>query len=222
MSEPEHQGKRARTRARILANAIVLFRERGVRSTRLAEVARESDVSPATLFNHFATKGVLAEAWVRGEVRDALAAAIGHAVAADRNLRSAIRSASRALAATTAEEPALRLEAWREAGRAESDRLGEDARLIDGLRKEQQRAHIRGDLGPKALAAMLMDAIEGGLIAGLREGRSEPDVAGSGNPSLLARAIQERVDLVLDGARKRNERVTLASAKRQRPESEDG
>ncbi len=222
MSEPEHQGKRARTRARILTNAIALFRERGVRSTRLAEVARESDVSPATLFNHFATKGVLAEAWVRGEVRDALAAAIGDAVAADRNLRSAIRSASRALAATTAEEPALRLEAWREAGRAESDRLGEDTRLIDGLRKEQQRAHIRGDLAPKALAAMLMDAIEGGLIAGLREGRSEPDVAGSGNSSLLARAIQERVDLVLDGARKRNERVTLASAKRQRPESEEG
>ena len=227
MSEAERPGKRARTRVRILANAIALFRTRGIRPTRLAEVARESDVSPATLFNHFATKGVIAEAWVRGEVRYALSTAIGDAVAADRNLRSALRSAIRALAATSAEEPALRLEAWREAGRAESDDLGEDARLIDGLRKEQQREHVRGDLAPQVLAAMLMDAIEGGLIAGLREGLAASDAGDAGSEStspLLARAIQARVDLVLDGARKRNERVTLASAKRPRqrlePEAE--
>ena len=41
-------GKRARTRALLLANAIALFREQGVAETRLADVARAADVAPAT------------------------------------------------------------------------------------------------------------------------------------------------------------------------------
>jgi AcrR family transcriptional regulator len=218
MSKPEKTGKRVRTRARILANAITLFRGQGVRPTRLAEVARESDISLATLFNYFPTKGVIAEAWVRGEVREVLSVAIGEAVANDRSLRSAVRAASRGLAATSACEAKLRLEAWREAGRADSPALGEDARLVDGLRKEQQREHVRADLEASALASMLMDAIEGGLIAGLRECVVAAELAGPGaeveSAAPLARTIQGRVDLVLDGARKRNERVTLAAAKR--------
>jgi hypothetical protein len=45
---------------------------------------------------------------------------------------------------------------------------------------------------------MLVDAIEGGLIEGLRAG---------GDAKARARCVQARVDLILDGARKRNERV---------------
>jgi hypothetical protein len=48
------------------------------------------------------------------------------------------------------------------------------------------------------MAEMLVDAIESGLIAGLRADISESD---------LAAALRARVDLILDGARKRNERV---------------
>ena len=218
MSKPEKAGKRARTHARILANAITLFRAQGVRPTRLAEVARESDISPATLFKHFPTKGVIAEGWVRGEVREVLSGTIGEAVANNRSLRSAVRAASRGLAATSACEAKLRLEAWREAGRAGSPALEEDARLVDGLREEQQREHVRADIQPSALASMLMDAIEGGLIAGLKECVVAAELAEPGasvdSAAPLARTIQGRVDLVLDGARKRNERVTLAAVKR--------
>ena len=84
--------KKRRTRERILANAIALFRKQGMRATRLAQIAAESEVSSATLFNYFPTKGTLAEAWVRGELESHLADAIEAAVDTRHNLRSAIRA----------------------------------------------------------------------------------------------------------------------------------
>ena len=71
--------KRERTRARLLANAIALFRKQGVRETRLAEVAEASEVAPATLFNHFPSRAALASAWVRGEIEQE-AGAVARAV----------------------------------------------------------------------------------------------------------------------------------------------
>jgi hypothetical protein len=50
---------------------------------------------------------------------------------------------------------------------------------------------------------MLIDAIEGGMIAGLH--RKDDEAA-------LAKTLRARVDLILDGARKRNERVAAPSA----------
>ena len=74
MREPSRVGeKKRRTRERILANAIALFRHHGIRKTRLAEIASASDLAPATVFTHFQTKSDLAEAWVRGEVESILA-----------------------------------------------------------------------------------------------------------------------------------------------------
>jgi hypothetical protein len=46
---------------------------------------------------------------------------------------------------------------------------------------------------------MLIDAIEAGMIAGLQSEQNEKE---------LAKTMRVRVDLILDGARKRNERVT--------------
>lgn len=199
--------KKRETRERILANAIALFREQGLRATRLAQVADRSDVSGATLFNYFQTKGALAEAFVRGELESVLADAIGEAVATDHSLRVAIRQACRTLAEATSREPGLRLEAWREAGRARRrgsaggrGAVSRRGALIDGLGAEQARGHLRGDLPPETLADLVLDAIEGGLIAGL-------DRDGPAAPRELAQAAGARVDLVLDGARKRNERV---------------
>jgi len=205
-------GKRARTHQRILEQAIHLFRKEGVRATRLSRVARESDVSPATLFNHYPTKGTLAEAWVRGEVVTVLGHTIESTVREGRSLRSALRAASRELAERSCEEPVVRLEAWGEAGRASSGAVDDDPRLTSGLREEQKREHVRGDLEARVLASMLVDAIEGGLIDGLRTltaraaspSGSPPDLEDS---KLLASSIRDRLDLVLDGGRKRNERV---------------
>src|SRR6056297_1281086 len=217
--------KKRRTRERILANAIALFREQGIRSTKLSEVATQSDIAPATLFNYFPTKGRLAQAWVRGEITELLDHAIEDAADHDRSLRVAVRSACRQIAASAAREPALRLEAWQEAGRAPQpvDPDEGDSVLLRDLREEQKRERVRQDIEVTALASTLLDAIEGGLIEGLQRacgeqpaGHGEPDASSQAALIVanLTRSIRARVDLVLDGFRKRNERVSASAARR--------
>jgi hypothetical protein len=70
---------------------------------------------------------------------------------------------------------------------------------------EQERARLRADLSARALAEMIAEAVEGGLISGLRE---------SSDVKQFAAALRSRIDLVLDGARKRNERVSAPSPRR--------
>jgi len=189
--------KKQRTRATILANAIALFQKQGIRATRSAQIAAASQVSAATLFNYFATKNDLAEAWVRGEIRTTLEElARGQA---DRGLRPGLRASCRRLAESSCQQRGLRLEAWRSAGRAPAESLSQTELLVSFIEREQQRARLRADLPASALAEMLIEALEGGLIAGLRA---------SGDVSEVAAQIRVRVDLVLDGARKRNERVS--------------
>lgn len=188
--------KKRQTFETILANGIVFFRSQGIRAAKTEAIARASSVSTATLFNYFPTKAALAAAWVRGEldrVVETAATELG-----DRGLRPVLRAVCRALASQVGDVPALRLEAWQTAGRARETGLDDHHPLLEGLRREQQGERVRADLPAEALAEMLLDALESGLIEGLRSGRSEDDVA---------RALQARVDLVLDGARKRNERV---------------
>src|SRR5450631_2058825 len=48
--------KKAQTRRRITDTALRLFTERGFDQVTVAEVAREAEVSEATLFNYFPTK----------------------------------------------------------------------------------------------------------------------------------------------------------------------
>ncbi len=212
---PTRAGKKERTRDRILANAIALFRDRGIRRTPLAEVAIASEISPATLFNYFPTKGRLAEAWVRGEAEAILARSITDSIDRDRSLRSAIRAACRELATASAREPALRLEAWRESGRAGGLPVGAGGILAAGIGEEQRRDRVRADVSENDLAEILMDAIEGGLIAGLRTRTGSRGEAGSAssNEADLSWAIRSRVDLVLDGFRKRNERVSAPAGR---------
>ncbi|MAG31211.1 MAG: hypothetical protein CL908_10035 [Deltaproteobacteria bacterium] len=196
--------KRRRTHSEILANAISLFRERGLRGARMSDIARASAVSPATLFNYFPTKSALAEAWVRGEVDLALttmASELG-----ERSLRSALRGVCRQLAESGLDERQLRLEAWREVGRAALPPDDSDG-LVQALKREQERERVRADLPAWVLREMLREALEGGLIDGLRT-----DEAGDGSAGEVVRRLRVRVDLVLDGARKRNERVAAPAA----------
>ena len=64
--------------------------------------------------------------------------------------------------------------------------------------REQDRARLRADLAAGVLAEMIAEAVEGGVISGLRES--------SGLDEFTA-GLRARVDVVVDGARKRNERV---------------
>ena len=188
--------KKRRTFEDILANGVALFREQGFRRTRTDQIAKASSVSAATLFNYFPSKSALAEAWVRGESDRAVeqsAAEIG-----ERGLRPALRTACRLLAGQVADAAALRFEAWRATGRAREGALYPGHPLVVGIVHEQSHERIRQDLPAALLAEMILDAIESGVVEGLRSSRSAED---------LARGIQARVDLILDGARKRNERV---------------
>ena len=190
--------KKRRTFDEILANGITLFREQGIRRTRTDQIARAADVSPATLFNYFPNKGALAEAWVRGETDRVVAETA--ATIMERGLRPSLRAACRLLASRAADAPGLRLEAWRTAGRARDQALSEAHPLVAGLEHEQKCERIRGDLSARLLAELILDALETGLIDGLRSVCSQED---------LSKSLQARVDLILDGARKRNERVEL-------------
>jgi AcrR family transcriptional regulator len=193
--------KKRRTFEEILANGVALFRAQGLRRTRTEEIARASSVSAATLFNYFPSKAALAEAWVRGECERLLAEALSDGEG--RGLRTALRAASRGIARQLADAPALRLEAWRAAGRARAAEPGPGHPLVVAVEREQAADRLRRDLPASLLATALLDALEAGLIDGLR-GEPAEDV--------LARGLQARVDLVLDGARKRNERVELPRA----------
>ncbi len=190
--------KHRRTFEEILANGIALFREQGVRRTRTDQIARAAAVSPATLFNYFPNKGALAEAWVRGEL-DGVVASWASKIG-ERGLRPALRGACRALSVQADDAPALRFEAWRSAGRARDRALDPAHPLVAGIEQEQLRERIRQDLPAQVLAGQVLDALESGLIEGLRDAAAQDD---------LLRALQARLDLILDGARKRNERVAL-------------
>ena len=195
--------KKRRTFEDILANGVALFREQGFRRTRTEQIAKASAVSAATLFNYFPSKAALAAAWVRGESDRAVEQSAGEI--AERGLRPALRSACRLLAGQVVDAPALRFEAWRATGRAREAGLRPDHPLVAGIVREQTADRIRRDLPAALLAEMLLDAIETGVVDGLRTGQSAED---------LARGLQARVDLILDGARKRNERVELPRAVR--------
>lgn len=208
--------KRERTRAKLLANAIALFREQGVRETKLAEVAAASEVAPATLFNHFPSRAELAGAWIRGEI-EAEARAVGHAVREEaRGLRASLRQACRALAERSAEEPIVRWAAWQETARM---RTGSIEGLRDAFALEQQREHVRGDQSPESLAELLADAIEGGLVEGLAAAIEATEPNPRARARLIGARLLARVDLVLDGARKRNERVRPGAVPARRSET---
>jgi AcrR family transcriptional regulator len=193
--------KKDRTRAEILANAVALFRSQGIRRSRSNQIAVASSVSPATLFNYFPTKASIAEAWVRGEIERAFSALADDG--GDHALRSIIRLACRDLAQLVDDDRLVRFEGWREAGRATLAPISAQHPIVTALAREQERDRVRADISAGTLAEMLLDAIESGLIAGLRSELAEPETGARE----LARSIQVRVDLVLDGARKRNERV---------------
>lgn len=197
--------KRRDTKEQILTRAIASFRKLGIRGAHLGEIARVSGVSQATLYNYFPNKSALAEAWVRGEIDQALRAMSAELGA--RGLRRAMRSFCRELAAVACghEDTPVRLEAWRESGRARIQPLRSDHPLVKALARWQKSERVRRDIDAAAIAMILMESVEGGLIDGLRQALDAP---------ALAQVLRTRVDLILDGARKRNERVAAPLASR--------
>jgi AcrR family transcriptional regulator len=163
-------------------------------------------VSQATLYNYFPNKSALAEGWVRGEIDRALSAMSTELEA--QGLRRAMRAFCRELAVVACghEDAAVRLEAWREAGRARLQPIGSGHPLVIALSRWQESERVRRDIDAATIATILLESVEGGLIDGLRQGLDTPPA--------ITKALRTRVDLILDGARKRNERVSVLAASR--------
>lgn len=204
MTSRHRETKKLRIRQEILTNAIALFCAQGVRAARSAAIAEASEVSPATLFNYFPSRSILAGAWVRGELIGVFQAEIREAEAG--GLRGGMRRACSELARLTLlDHPVARLEAWRIANRSLDPVVSElQDRFAARVASEQQAGRLRSDLAAAEIASLLLDAAEGALVRGLG---SILETGGPRDEKALASALRARVDLVLDGARKRNERV---------------
>ncbi|MFK7895935.1 MAG: TetR/AcrR family transcriptional regulator [Myxococcota bacterium] len=201
--------KKRRTRSGIIANAVALFEAQGIRATRTSEMARVAEVSPGTLFNYFPTKDALVEAWLRGELDQIVSSAVtSHG---DRGLRPLVRQICKSLAGEAMAFPALRAEGWGMLGRDRSAvfQLDRDSPLVRIVRQEQSRERVRKDHGSEGLAEILLDGFEGGICSAVRENAS---LASPHSPTAISRALQVRMDLILDGFRKRNERVAMSQA----------
>jgi AcrR family transcriptional regulator len=154
-------GKRERTQAALVLAAVNVFCARGVAAATVQEVAQVAGMTPATVYNHFASKEALVER-VALTLAHSLCRAIGdsHAGVEDGAERMAI--GQRRYLWLAAEAPAWAL-LLLDVGRADP--------TLGGLLQEYPRADLRLGLKqkrfkvPNEVAAM--DAISGICMAGM-------------------------------------------------------
>ncbi len=196
--------KQRRQRDLILENAIALFRERGFEAVRVHDIARESVVSDATFFNYFSNKEALLREWAERVFEPPSPASGGRAP-----LRRAVRAWTADLAEKVEADPEMMRLAWSRVRTADfvqprpPVRGREPRPAAPMLLIEDAQAHgeVRKDLDAATLALLL----QGGLATCLAAWLAAPE-GGSGES--LRRRLSRAADLILDGFRKRNERVS--------------
>ena len=203
--------KQRQQRADIIANAIALFGERGVRDVRASEIAARCDISEATFFNYFAGKDALLREWAQ-DVLDEELTRVARRMGEGGTLRRAIRVAVEDVARRVASEPALHSAAWTRLSVLHPDPATRGARgreegpdpALELVTQAQARGECRTDVDAQQLAALLRVV----LISSLAGALDEADEADGPVEARLGKAC----DLLLDGFRKRNERVTHAGS----------
>lgn len=187
------EAKKRRAHAALLAAAEELFEERGFAATRVREIAERAQLSHATFFNYFAGRDGLVSDWIETRLDEVFleAAEAAHG----RALRPAVRRSLRSFADRIEARSSWLAEMWprgRHAGihaHAGAQRLVADA---------QKRGDLRRDVAPDQLGPLLAGVAQAAVADWFaRAQRSEP----------LERHLLRAVELVLDGARARNERV---------------
>ena len=214
-------------RSLIIENAIALFRERGFDAVRVREIAASCTLSEATFFNYFGDKAGVLREWAKLELNAALAVAIAGAQGG--SLRRVVRQWAAELARRADQDPVLMRTAWLHVRVGDFSGPVSPARgrapgpepILALIERAQQQGDFRADLDAELLAQLLLSCVAGILSSGLAEPRSD-----SGQPPLeqplgqrldqrleqpLEQRLRERLgrgaDLLLDGFRKRNERV---------------
>lgn len=196
--------KKLRTRLLIIENAIALFRERGIEAARVRDIAAASDVSEATFFNYFATRDALVSEWVHGQVTACFSEVEGSARAG--TLRRTVRQAAQQLAHSLERERPLLGDLWRRARLVtDPDPSAPPSATTRCVAAAQEREEVRRDIPAEELGRLLEAALLSSAAGWLeRADPSEP----------AAPALLRAVDLVLDGSRRRNERVRAPAASR--------
>jgi len=194
------QIKKDRTRAHIIANAVALFSERGFERVPVREIAARAEISEASFFNYFATKDAVLGEWAHAAVASALAEGARESI----SLRRAAREAARLLIRAVERDGELMTMAWSRARLQPPPHAFRVARqvLVEAIRAAQRREELRRDVSAEELARLLHQAAAVALASSLCEpGDARSPLSG----------LQRALDLVLDGARRRNERVRAAA-----------
>ena len=214
--------KQQNQRSLIIENAIALFRERGFDAVRVREIAASCTLSEATFFNYFGDKAGVLREWAKLELNAALAVAIAGAQGGP--LRRVVRQWAAELARRADQDQVLMRTAWLHVRAGDFSGPVSPARgrapgpepILALIERAQQQGHFRADLDAELLAQLLLSCVAGILSSGLAEPRSdsgqllEQRLDQPLDPPLEQR-LRERLgrgaDLLLDGFRKRNERV---------------
>ena len=186
------EDKKRRQREIIIENAIALFRTSGYESTSVKKVAQCCEISEATFFNYFPTKDAVLSAWAHGRV----SAAVATTVQGEKRpgLRRSMRLAARELAASVEGDLDLARLAF---ARARLTPPVVPQALIALVREAQAREEARRDLPAGELARVMAAALASAVVGALESGEPAGPV------------VTRAVDLVVDGARRRNERVRM-------------
>jgi AcrR family transcriptional regulator len=183
--------KKHRVHEAIIENAIALFRDHGFEATTVKEISRACELSEATFFNYFSTKDAVLSAWAHAVVERELELARD---SAGRGLRSIARRLCDSLGSTIEADRDFAARAW---VRARLSGSSPDAAAAI-LKAGQEAGELRRDLSARQLGGIFYASLCGTVAAWLA--RDEPR-------GPLAADLRRASDLILDGARRRTERV---------------
>ena len=211
ISSGMREAKKLRARARMIDAAITLFREQGYETTRVYDITRAADLSEATFFNYFPSKDAVLGAWMGEGMREAFDRRVGDA--ATGSIRRPVREAVREIAGRLEGERELLVQVWPRLRPSGGE--GQSSNDVSGVEKllaaAQGHGHLRRDVSPRQLAEILQ-AI---LFATATGWLAEIDAGEAPKEDLSARMLKG-VNLLLDGSRRRNERVHPQAATRTR------
>ncbi len=204
--------KQRAQRVALLENAFAYMCEHDGALPTIAELARSCRVSDATVFNYVGHRDALRSEWAHRNLCERCEAV---AEAGGGSLRRAVRHVTRDLRDQLEARPAVWLGVWAAAtpvdpgiGRPGGPAPGEeDAGLVALMRAARDRGEVRADVPLEVQARALVAAWLGALSreARLAEGAPLGDEAW--------RRVAAAIELVLDGLRKRNERVRVGAAR---------
>jgi AcrR family transcriptional regulator len=180
-----------RMRERLLSAALDLFAANGFADTTIDQIAERADVARQTVLNHFPHKTDFARAWGQGR-RDQLAA-IGEGVTADESARGLLHRYFATLAELNERERDL-TRAMLQSLTPTEIFLYIRAVPTAAIQRGQAQGEFSSAVDPDAAAEILTSVYFGSVSRWLVDGPPPFD---------LARALAERLELVLAGLQTR-------------------